>query len=285
MNDFSAEWLRLREPADHRSRSREIAAGVAQLFSDRASISIVDLGAGLGSNLRALAPALPCDQSWRLVDHDPHMLDVAREELAHWTSARRNGDTLVLEQGPRVEVTTLCLDLAHAVDALFEPRPDLVTAAALFDLVSAEWIGKLADAAERHQVPVYATLTYDGDDWGDPVHPLDEAMLEALHVHQHRDKGFGPAAGPDAISIMRQAFSSRRFDVRTAPSPWVLDDADSAMLTMLGDGVIQAVRETGFLGADELREWRRAHMPDGRWRGVRWTVGHVDFLAVPRAIW
>lgn len=285
MNDFSPEWLRLREPADHRSRNPEVASAVARLFSDKRNISIVDLGSGLGSNLRALAPMLPCDQSWRLVDHDPHMLDAAREELVRWAPARRNGDALVLEPGPRIEVTTQCLDLAHAVDALFEPRPDLVTAAALFDLVSAEWIGKLADAAERHQVPVYATLTYDGDDWGDPVHPLDEAMLEALHAHQHRDKGFGPAAGPDAISIMRQAFASRRFDVRTAPSPWVLDDADSAMLTMLGDGVIQAVRETGFLSADELREWRHAHMPDGHWHGVRWTVGHVDFLAVPRAIW
>jgi len=286
MNDFSPEWLRLREPADHRSRSAEITSAVARLFADRRNMSIVDLGSGLGSNLRALAPALPCDQSWRLVDHDPHMLDAAREELARWAPARGDGDALVLQPGgQRVAVTTHCLDLAHAVDALFEPRPDLVTAAALFDLVSADWIDKLVDAAERHRVPVYAALTYDGDDWGEPAHPLDEAMLEALHVHQHRDKGFGPAAGPDGIAIMRQRFASRRFDVQTARSSWVLDDGDAAMLTMLGDGVIQAVRETGFLGADELREWRHAHMPDGRWRGVRWTVGHVDLLAVPRAIW
>jgi hypothetical protein len=110
-------------------------------------------------------------------------------------------------------------------------------------------------------------------------------MLAALHVHQHRDKGFGPAAGPDAIDILHQALASRRFDVRRAPSPWVLSDADSAMLTMLGDGVMQAVRETALLTADELREWRHAHMPGGRWRGVRWTVGHVDLLAVPRAAW
>jgi hypothetical protein len=284
MNDFSLEWLRAREPADHRARSPEIAKAVARLFADKPNITIADLGSGLGSNLRALAPMLPCDQAWRLIDHDPHMLAAARDELARWAPARDNGNALVLERdGRRIEVTTQCLDLAHGIDTVFAPRPDLVTAAALFDLVSADWIDKLADAAAHHEAPVYAVLTYDGDDSGDPAHPLDEAMLAALHVHQHRNKGFGPAAGPDAVDIMHRAFASRRFDVHIAPSPWILGDDDSAMLTMLGDGVIQAVRETGLVTTDELREWRRFHMPDNRWRGVRWTVGHVDLLAVPRA--
>jgi hypothetical protein len=286
VNDFSPEWLRLREPADHRSRSPEIAAAVARLFAGRRSVTIVDLGAGLGSNLRALAPVLPCDQSWRLVDNDPAMLAGALEELARWAPARREGETLVIDRnGTRIAVTTQCLDLAHAIDELFEPKPDLVSAAALFDLVSADWIDRLATAAERHDVPLHAALTYNGEDSGDPPHPLDDAILDTLQVHQHRDKGFGPAAGADAVGIMREAFASRRFDIHTAPSPWVLDDRDSAMLTMLGEGVVQAVRETGLMTADDLRDWRHAHMPDGRWRGVRWTVGHVDLVAVPRAAW
>jgi hypothetical protein len=287
MNDFSPDWLRLREPADHRARSPEIAAAVARLFAGRERIAIVDLGAGLGSNLRALAPTLPCAQTWRLVDHDPDMLAAARDELARWAPARRDGNslTLGLPNGHEATVTTHCLDLAHDIDALFETTPDLLTAAALFDLVSADWIDRLAQAAADREVPVYAALTYDGEDSGDPPHPLDAAMLAALHVHQHRDKGFGPAAGPDASAIMRQAFASRRYDVTTAPSPWLLDESDSAMLTMLGDGVVHAVRETALMTVAELHEWRDAHMPNGRWRGVRWTVGHVDLLAVPRAAW
>jgi SAM-dependent methyltransferase len=286
MSGFSPEWLRLREPADHRARSAELAQEIARLFADKQRVRVVDLGAGLGSNLRALAPMLPREQSWRLIDHDPEMLTAARDELSRWAPSRQQGDTLILDHDGRcIALTPQCLDLAHAIEALFEPKPDLITASALFDLVSADWIDRLADAAARHEVPVYATLTYDGEDSGDPAHPLDEAILAALRVHQHRDKGFGPAAGPEAIGIMHQAFASQRFDVRTAPSPWVLDDRDSAMLTMLGDGVIQAVRETGLVTAEELRDWRHAHMPDGRWRGVRWTVGHVDLLAVPRAAW
>ena len=75
MSGFSAEWLALREPADHAARSRDLLRAVAARFAAKAHVSIVDLGAGAGSNLRAIAPALAAErQSWTLVDHDPALL-------------------------------------------------------------------------------------------------------------------------------------------------------------------------------------------------------------------
>jgi hypothetical protein len=50
---------------------------------------------------------------------------------------------------------------------------------------------------------------------------------------------------------------------------------------MLGEGVAHAVAETGLISAEDIAEWMRFRMVDGRWRGVRWTVGHADLLAAP----
>lgn len=286
MSDFSAEWLRLREPADHRSRDTALAAEVARLFTLRKTIRIVDLGSGLGSNLRALAPQLPCDQHWRLLDHDVGLLDQAMMELGRWKSGALNGgERLQLSIGGRsVSVRAEPIDLALSLEAAFATPPDLVTAAALFDLTSADWIERLADLLAVHRVPLYATLTYNGGDRGDPAHPLDAAIIAALHVHQHTDKGFGPAAGPDAVEALRKALTARGFAVHIAPSPWRLTDADSAMLTMLGEGIAAAASETNLLSQQDIATWKRFHMPDGRWQDVAWTVGHADLLAVPKPL-
>jgi len=282
MSDFSPEWLRLRESADHRSRNASLMNDVASLLRGKEIARIVDLGSGLGSNLRALSPLLPCDQDWRLVDVDAALLTAAQGELCRWGDELVAGDKLVIRKGVRRIVARLePLDLLHEIERIFDGEPHLITAAALFDLVSPEWITRLAEAVVRRRIAFYTALTYNGLDYGQPAHPLDAAIFGALHVHQHRDKGFGPAAGPDAVATLTNAFTARGYRVRVAPSPWTLNDADAAMLTMLGKGVIAAVAETGLVSSDDIERWRSFHMPDGVWRGVTWTVGHADVLAAP----
>ena len=78
MSGFSAEWLALREPADHASRNRSVAGGLAGYFGNRDSVVVVDLGCGTGSNLRATSQLLPDRQSWTLVDYDLDLLAAAR---------------------------------------------------------------------------------------------------------------------------------------------------------------------------------------------------------------
>jgi hypothetical protein len=274
MGDFSADWLRLREPADHRSRNTALAHALATYLKDRKSIRIADLGAGLGSNLRALAPVLPLEQHWTLLDRDAELLKAAGDEIDRRKSALPRGLA-------HIGFATRIVDIAVDVEAIFDDKPDLITAAALFDLVSSSWIERLAEAITRRKIPFYATLTYDGCDTGIPPHALDTVIIGALHTHQHRDKGFGPAAGPNAVSVLQKAFAKRGYDVRTAPSPWHLDARDSDMLTMLGNGVVEAVSETGLVAPADIAKWKESHMPGGKWRDVRWTVGHSDILAVP----
>src|SRR5215831_5989289 len=122
MSDFSADWLALREPIDSVSRSMRLTRAIADALPRYRAIDILDLGAGTGANVRYLAGKLPLPQRWLLVDRDERLLGRAPKA---WPSQ--------------------CLDLQRAVlDAsLFADRA-LVTASALLDLVSDDWLQALA---------------------------------------------------------------------------------------------------------------------------------------------
>jgi hypothetical protein len=152
----------------------------------------------------------------------------------------------------------------------------MVTAAALFDLVSETWIENFAESLASRQLPLYTVLTYDGDDAFAPAHPLDGAVMEAFHRHQARDKGFGPAAGRNAAAALGRAFGSRGYSVRTGPSPWLLETPrDSGLLADLTAGMAGAAAEAG-VSPDAATAWAEARRSASSAR-----IGHVDLLAVP----
>src|SRR5262245_3633605 len=102
MSEFSAQWLDLREPVDHRSRNRKLERALAKHFDGWRPITVVDLGCGTGSNLRATAPLLGPEQHWTLVDRDALLLEAAAERLAAWADgADRQADRLVLFKGAK----------------------------------------------------------------------------------------------------------------------------------------------------------------------------------------
>ncbi|MFD1379664.1 methyltransferase domain-containing protein [Fodinicurvata halophila] len=150
---FAAEWLMLREAADLAARNNSLQARLAGLLPGRrtAGISVLDLGAGTGANLRALAPALGPGQHWSLLDHDAELLEYALSSLMQWGrdagyTVHEGGEDLRLESaGWDARITLRQCDLSgEELDAL--PVPGLVTASALLDLVSADWLKRLAYA-------------------------------------------------------------------------------------------------------------------------------------------
>src|SRR3546814_3848965 len=86
-------------------------------------------------------------------------------------------------------------DLARADWPSLLEGVDLVTASALFDLVSAAFIERFADAVVRAGAAVYVALDVDGTAEWSPPHPDDTAVAAAFRRDQVIDKGFGPALG------------------------------------------------------------------------------------------
>ena len=152
MSGFSQSWLDLREAADHRSRNRRLARLLAEHFAARRPIRVLDLGCGTGSNLRATAPLLGPEQHWRLIDHDEGLLAAAASRLRAWAhTSRLEEETLVLSHGAkRISVEFTRADLARDLMGMLSSDTSLVAASALMDLVSGDFIARLAASLARY---------------------------------------------------------------------------------------------------------------------------------------
>ena len=276
MSGFTPEWLALREPADIRARNREVANAVQGWFALRESVSVVDLGAGTGSNLRATAPLLPLKQSWTLVDRDDALLAAARTRLSAWAdSAQSDGGTLVLtKNGATITVHTLALDLATGLDGALSTQPDLVTASALFDLVSPAFITQLAHKLSARRAAFYAALTYNGVEKWLPHRPADNQITAAFMRHQLGDKGFGPAAGPMAPGHLADQFRLDGYTVLEGESPWQLGEHDRSLIEELISGHAMAALETKAVDAATVTGWVKIKRSAAQ-------IGHTDTFAAP----
>jgi hypothetical protein len=260
MSGFSAEWLALREPYDLAARNPVVLSAVADAFRDQTSISIVDLACGTGSTLRAICGHLPSRQSWRLVDNDLGLLARASP----------------LERPPNINVVTRPIDLVRDLELALDGPLDLITMSALLDLVSLEWLDRLAIEAAARRLPVYAALTYDGRTALDPDESFDDEILTSFNTHQRTDKGFGPALGPIAAERAIARFEHVGYRVAQGQSDWVLQPRDRALQEALFAG--WAAQSASASGASAWLARRRSHLVAGR---SNLAVGHVDFFARP----
>lgn len=278
MGGFSPDWLALREPADHAARNPQVLAAVGSYFAAKASLTIIDLGCGAGSNLRGSFAALPGRQHWTLVDFDQRLLDTARETLRVWADeAREQGEELVIaKDGKAITIDFRQADLNKDLEWVLGWQPDLVTAAALFDLTSKRWIERFVAALASQRLPLYTVLTYDGREKWHPPHEADPRMLAAFAHHQKTDKGFGPAAGADATELMAEAFRKSGFAVSTADSAWQIGAERHDLAQALLQGIANAVSETGHVDGTTVQDWLAA-----RASAATGLVGHNDLWARP----
>ena len=262
---FAPDWLALREPMDHRSRATDLMALLAEWWGSVPSQRVLDLASGTGSNLRYLAPRLTGEQRWTLLDRDAALLE------------RATGAAVAVPGVARVERVLGELD-QEGLELV--PGADLVTASALLDLVTQEWLERLVTTCRAAGNAVLLTLTWDGTMiWGDP-HPDDVLVAEAVWSHQLRDKGMGPALGPAAGPVAERAFRTAGYDTRLRPSSWHLGAADASLARALIDVWGAAASEQRPEDASLIRGWAERRRATAAAR-FRLEVGHLDLLALP----
>ena len=267
MSGFSAQWLALRERYDVKARNAAVLDAVAAAFQEQSSISVADLACGTGATLRAIGARLPMQQNWRLIDNNLSLLAQAAD----------------LARPPALTVAARPIDLARDLELALDGPTDLVTTSALLDLVSSEWIERLAVEAAARRLPVYAALIYQGRATLDPAEPFDLEVLAAVNRHQRGDKGFGPALGPEAALRAVRSFERVGYKVLPGSSDWQFGPQDREIQLQVLAGWADALAELGDFPSAAMTAWleqRRKLVTAGR---SSMRVGHVDFFATPSA--
>ncbi|MFN3208313.1 MAG: methyltransferase domain-containing protein [Roseovarius sp.] len=251
---FEADWLSLREPADHAARDAGLLVRAARCV--RPGMRVLDLGSGTGSTARAFAMAGLDEVQWCFLDTDHGHLQIARA---------------------RHPMSDCLLGSVTDIDALPLEHVSLVSASALLDLMSADWAAALAVRLKAARIPFYAALSFDGRMRWNPPTAADAGMTEAFNRHQRGNKADGAAAmGPDAAKMTARAFEAEGFTVTLADSSWRLGPDHAALQDAFDRGVATAAAEAGEMRADRWLADRRATVAQTALR-----VGHKDLLAIP----
>ena len=286
MTESLSDWLALREAADVAARSATLTRATVDALSRHNRLDILDLGTGTGSNLRYLAGRLPARQRWLLVDRDPALLAEAPARTSSWGAANGYAVTIESDQfairGRHMDccVATRRLDLGRLADPQMFSGRHLVTASALLDLVSDAWLGALAAQCRASRAAVLFALTYTGRSHCSPEEPEDDTIRELMNRHQRgSDKGFGRAAGPEAVEYAARHFAAAGYHVQRAASDWVLLPGTQDLQRQLIGGWAGAAVEIAPDQTEMVARWlarRLAHVEAHR---SRVTVGHEDFAA------
>jgi hypothetical protein len=292
---FSAEWLALREAADHAARSVAVTRAVVDALPRDTTLRVLDLAAGTGSNFRYLtnhvvelgtgprvrtgpthgsastttsaitAPYVGADPcacpNWLLVDHDA---------------------ALIAQVPTTPGVRTRCMDLATLGDReIFDGRA-LVTASALLDLVSEAWLRALAARCADGGAVVLFALSYDGRISCSPEDPADRAIAALVNEHQRIDKGFGPALGPGATDCAERCFAAFGYRLQRARSDWALPPESRELQQQLIGGWAQAATEIAPSQTATIDGWRSRRLAHVAANRSHVTVGHEDLGGWPR---
>lgn len=267
----SREWLALREPADAAARSSALAEELTTLPPPGANRDhradpdrpwvVHDLGSGTGSMRRWLAPRLPVPQTWVEHDHDPAL----------------SGTGSMLAAGSAVASACRCdlggLTAEHLAGA------DLVTGSALLDVLTAATADRVAAACAQLSAPLLVTLTVTGRVRLEPADPLDADLSAAFNDHQRRATRSGRLLGPGAAGHVAERLRATGAEVLTAPSPWLLGSADTALIAAWLDGWVGAAVEQAPALAGRAMGYRRHRQAEIAAGQLRVTVEHRDLLA------
>lgn len=254
---YQIEWLLHRYNYDAEARW---TAPLEQWMNDhpRDICRIVDLGAGLASNLRFWVSRIGTPQDWALVEIDQKLI----REGGCW-----------LDQLPAgISARYVQQDFMKFLQE--HPAPDLLLCNALLDVLTAHQITGLLDYLWIHRVPLLASINYSGMEFY-PALPEDQRFIGAYEAHMEREQPAGFALGRSLEPFLSTVRGP--FEVVMHPSPWEIPAQDTLMLHFLLDYMEKAVPE--MLPQHDhpaFRDWLRVRREQVKERRLSARVLHID---------
>jgi hypothetical protein len=197
---------------------------------------------------------------------------------------RRRRDGVLQRDDPdgALQVLRHRADLNADLERLPWQAAHLVTASALLDLAGEVWLQRLAALAAASRTALLFALNVDGRHVWQPRDADDALVARWFAEHQGRDKGLGPALGPQAAHTLADLLRAQGWRVQLARTDWLVAagaHAAEAMYRAMVEGMARAAAEQAPAEAARVLAWRERRLAQSGRGTLR--VGHVDLLALP----
>ena len=288
--DDPAQWLAHRFACDAEARHPEIEHKFLSFFEQhQTALHVVDVGSGTGANLRYYFDRIPHTQTWTLIEQSSHLLGECRHSLAtfaqkHGYGWHPQGDTFLLTDAGKTAAITLIQGSIDRIEQLVDlPQADVVTANAVFDLLSFEQFDALVSTLAQHDVCLLATLNYYETSFL-PFSERDHQFVDWYHMHMKRPQPMGIAMGPDCSEEMLDLLAQHHMLIEQESSQWHLKKGECTLHRYLLHFMEQAIAELS-LSPEEQRDfeaWLTRKKELCRQRELEIIVDHSDIFAYPQ---
>jgi len=285
LSDFDLEndWLEERCRFDARARNAPVEKRILEFFSSVPLIRVLDIGSGLGANVRYYSRLFDCDQKWFLVEKSPERSLKAPGAIKSW--AKENGwktnesekGITVLMPHRRVQIEFKHGSFLDRENMALLSGIDLVAANALLDLITEKQFEDLAGGLAVYRIPLLATLNYESMSFS-PCERKDTEFIAAYEGHMKRHRQSGRAMGPDAVRHVTGFSEKNGVSVLSGKSPWHIGGKDQKMATLLFFFIERALAEVRASGKwlSGMNSWIRRKRRK-IWKGdLETTVTHSD---------
>ena len=233
----SIHWHDERFDYDSQARNQQVEQACFHHFFGKKRMTIVDLGAGTGSNCLYFFEKFPSQQKWIFIEKEEIISEYALVRLAKKATdnkynATRNGASLILTKEERtIEIeykTGAFLNLAEMVNL---DKVDLVMASAAFDLISFSQFLDIGSVLLEKKLPLLTTLNYAEMNFNSED-PLDIFFIEKYESFMTRPRSFGKAMGKKCPRILVDFFQKQKAEVIFGSSIWKLEGTPAETMNL-----------------------------------------------------
>ena len=247
--DFQVEWLEERFSFDTKARNKIIEQACITHFKDKERLNILDIGAGTGSNFQHLWNRFPQHQNWIFVELNPELAQVAKEKCIQlakkqgFSIAEENKRLVFQKEKQYRSIQILNQSFLELHQFLDLDKVDLITAGAVFDLLSSTMLDQFLNQLLEHQIALLATINYTGMHFQHSS-TTDQQFIQLYEAHMCRQQDFGRAIGPKFPEYLKAFSNAKSIPLLMGSSHWIIGPTDHKMHRFLLDYMEKGIGET-----------------------------------------
>ncbi len=280
--NFTIQWLLKRFAYDSIARNKQVEQSCLDYFKHNKDISILDIGSGTGASCIYFMEKITANQVWTLVELNPELAKASAERIAAYAVengyiVQQGAQQLFLQKKQKFVTVHIRQESFLQMDSRLDwGSIDLLTATAVFDLLSKELFAKFIEPIITYRIPLLGTINYERMSFL-PTDSLSEKYADLYTQHMVRPQAFGHAMGGNCIREITSLFRQNGLSFVSGESNWRIPPEDATMRHYLLDYMADAIPEL-LQTTDELATFTEWLANKRQQKNLTIIVEHRDFF-------